>query len=29
MGRLIVSNFITLDGLYSGPDGDMGALFAY
>ncbi len=29
MGRLIVSNFITMDGLYSGPDGDMGALFAH
>ena len=29
MGRLIVSNFITMDGLYSGPGGDMGALFAH
>jgi dihydrofolate reductase len=29
MGRLIVSNFITLDGLYAGPNGDMGALFAH
>jgi dihydrofolate reductase len=29
MGRLIVSNFITMDGLYSGPNGDMGALFAH
>ena len=29
MGKLIVSNFITIDGLYSGPDDDMGALFAY
>lgn len=29
MARLIVSNFITIDGLYSGPDGDMGALFAH
>jgi dihydrofolate reductase len=29
MGRLIVSNFVTMDGLYSGPDGDMGALFAH
>lgn len=29
MGKLIVSNFITIDGLYSGPGDDMGALFAY
>jgi dihydrofolate reductase len=29
MGRLIVSNFTTMDGLYSGPNGDMGALFAH
>jgi dihydrofolate reductase len=29
MGRLIVSNFITIDGLYSGPGDDMGALFAH
>jgi dihydrofolate reductase len=29
MGKLIVSNFITIDGLYSGPDDDMGALFTY
>ena len=29
MGRLIVSNFITIDGLYSGPNDDMAALFAY
>ena len=29
MGRLIVSNFITIDGLYSGPNDDMGALFAH
>lgn len=29
MGKLIVSNFITIDGLYSGPDGEMGPLFAY
>ncbi len=29
MGKLIVSNFITIDGLYSGPDDDMGALFAH
>lgn len=29
MGKLIVSNFITIDGLYSGPNDDMGALFAY
>lgn len=29
MARLIVSNFITIDGLYTGPDGDMGALFAH
>ncbi|HZY68076.1 MAG TPA: dihydrofolate reductase family protein [Devosia sp.] len=29
MGKLIVSNFITIDGLYSGPSGDMGALFAH
>jgi dihydrofolate reductase len=27
MGKLIVSNFITIDGLYSGPDGEMGPLF--
>ena len=29
MGKLIVSNFITIDGLYSGPNDDMGALFAH
>jgi dihydrofolate reductase len=29
MGRLIVSNFITIDGLFAGPNDDMGALFAY
>lgn len=29
MGKLIVSNFITIDGLYSGPGDDMGVLFAY
>jgi dihydrofolate reductase len=29
MGKLIVSNFITIDGLYAGPNDDMGALFAY
>jgi len=29
MGKLIVSNFITIDGLFSGPNGDMGALFAH
>ncbi|MEO7221991.1 MAG: dihydrofolate reductase family protein, partial [Devosia sp.] len=29
MGKLIVSNFITIDGLYSGPGDDMGALFAH
>jgi dihydrofolate reductase len=29
MGQLIVSNFITIDGLYSGPGDDMGALFAH
>jgi dihydrofolate reductase len=29
MGKLIVSNFITIDGLYSGPNDDMGALFTY
>jgi len=29
MARLIVSNFITIDGLYTGPNGDMGALFAH
>ena len=29
MGRLIVINFITIDGLYAGPGGDMGALFAH
>lgn len=29
MGKLIVSNFITIDGLYTGPNDDMGALFAY
>lgn len=29
MGKVIVSNFITIDGLYSGPNDDMGALFAH
>lgn len=29
MGKLIVSNFITIDGLYSGPGDDMGALFTF
>jgi dihydrofolate reductase len=29
LGKLIVSNFITIDGLYAGPNDDMGALFAY
>jgi dihydrofolate reductase len=29
MGKLIVSNFITIDGLYSGPDGDMAPLFTH
>ncbi len=29
MGKLIVSNFITIDGLYSGPGDDMGALFRH
>jgi dihydrofolate reductase len=29
MGRLIVCNFMTMDGLYSGPDGDMAALFEH
>ena len=29
MSKLIVSNFITIDGLFSGPGDDMGALFAY
>jgi dihydrofolate reductase len=29
MGKLIVSNFITIDGLYSGPNAGMGALFKY
>ncbi len=29
MARLIVSNFITVDGLYTGPNGDMGALFEH
>ena len=29
MSRLIVSNFITIDGLFAGPNDDMGALFAY
>lgn len=29
MGRLIVCNFMTIDGLYSGSDGDMGALFVH
>ncbi|GHA37156.1 deaminase reductase [Devosia pacifica] len=29
MGRLIVCNFMTIDGLYTGPDGDMGPLFAH
>lgn len=29
MGRLIAANFMTIDGLYSGPGGDMMALFAH
>lgn len=29
MARLIVGNFITLDGLYTGPGGDMVPLFAH
>jgi dihydrofolate reductase len=29
VGKLIVSNFITIDGLYAGPNDDMGALFTY
>lgn len=29
MGRLIVCNFMTIDGLYSGLDGDMVSLFAH
>jgi dihydrofolate reductase len=29
MGKLIVSNFITIDGLYSGADGEMSSLFAH
>lgn len=29
MARLIVSNFMTIDGLYTGPNGDMGALFTH
>ena len=29
MGRLVVGNFITVDGLYTGPDGDMLPLFAH
>jgi dihydrofolate reductase len=27
--KLIVSNFVTLDGYYSGKNGDLGAIFAY
>jgi dihydrofolate reductase len=29
MGRIIVSNFITIDGLYSGPNDDLEALFKF
>jgi len=29
MGRIIVSNFITIDGLYSGPHDDIEALFKF
>ncbi|MEO5808040.1 dihydrofolate reductase family protein [Devosia sp.] len=29
MRKLVVSNFLTLDGLFDGPDGDIGPLFQY